>query len=202
MYREDPEAWLECPDRHRWVFNKLEVARRSGHACGPKGVPVPKPGKYIVRPMINLLGMGRGAKIVQLDKCTLSLPDGYFWCEVFTGRHLSVDYKCTSQVLCVEGFRSPDAPLWKWSKWVRTEDDVPLPDIALPLLSNHSYFNVEYIGGKVIEIHLRHNPDWRYHSAREITPVFKGEPVDLPDNSYFLRSPDFERLGFILSSSR
>ena len=202
MYREDSEAWLECPDRDRWVFNKLEVARRAGHLCGPKGVPVPAPGKYIVRPIINLLGMGRGAEVVELEMCTMSIPDGYFWCEVFSGRHLSVDYVSTLQGLTVEGFRKPEDPLWRWSKWAKAGDVIPLPDMLNPLLARHTHFNVEYIGGKVIEIHLRHNPDWAGIDSREIIPVFKGDNLSIPSGFYFKPNADYHRVGFLLSTSR
>lgn len=202
MYREDTEAWLKCPDRDRWVFNKLEVARRAGHVCGPKGVPVPTPGEYVVRPIINLLGMGRGAEIVQLDQCTLGIPDGHFWCEVFTGRHLSIDYLSTMQGLTVEGFRRHGDPLWRWSKWSKAGDVIPLPDMLSSLLARHTHFNVEYIGGRVIEVHLRHNPDWAGVASREIIPVFKGDSIDIPEGFYFKPDSDFHRVGFLLSTSR
>lgn len=201
MYREDSEAWVDCPDRDRWVFNKLEVARRSGHVCGPKGVPVPKPGRYVIRPIINLLGMGRGATIVDLNWCTMDIPDGYFWCEEFKGRHLSVDYTSTRQELTVEGFRRSEDPLWRWSKWKKAGDVVPFPDVATSLLASHTHFNIEYIGDKVIEIHLRHNPDWRDLDVKEMIPVFNGDNVEVPPGFYFKPSGDFERVGFLISTS-
>jgi hypothetical protein len=201
MYIEDSEAWLNCPDKDLWIFNKLTVARKCGHVCGPKGVPVPKPGKYIIRPVMNVLGMGRGAKVVDLDWCTMDIPDGFFWCEVFIGRHVSVDYTSTIQGLTVEGFRRDENPMWKWDKWIKTQDRMPLPDLIFPLLARHSHFNIEYIGGKVIEVHLRHNPDWKNLESREAIPVWEGQSTRPPEGYFFRSSPDFNRLGFFLSNS-
>jgi len=87
-YDSDSEAWLNINHADLWIFDKLLLSKRLGYICGPTGVDVPAPGTYIVRPCTNLLGMGIGARFVDLVDCTDHLPPGYFWCEVLQS-HLS-----------------------------------------------------------------------------------------------------------------
>ena len=94
---------------------------------------VPKPDFYIVRPCVNLAGMSRGAQIRYLEKETTHLPPGHFWCEIFEGRHISVDFKLNnksrtySQDLTVEGFRDKKNPLWKFDRWIRVNEIIKFP---------------------------------------------------------------------------
>lgn len=136
MTLTDAESLLACDVDDLWVFDKLILSRKLGYVCGYVGVDVPTPNYYVVRPMTNLLGMCRGAKIMWLDDNTDHLPLGNFWCEVFTGRNLSVDYVKGHQVLCVEGFRVSTNELYKWSKWERVNDIIQLPQLVQPLVQS------------------------------------------------------------------
>ena len=113
-----------------------------------------------------------GAEKVWLEKDTTHLPYGYFWCEWFEGRHLSIDYKNKKQVLCVEGHKQKDT-FTKWDKWIKTNDELPFPNI-LKDLTDIELINCEYIGDKLIEVHLRHNEDFSDNIA-EFIPVWKGQ---------------------------
>ena len=193
---DDFDAWKDCLDEDRWIFDKLILSTRLGHLCGPAGEPVPSPNFYIVRPCVNLLGMGRGAKKVWIEKETENIiPDGYFWCEEFTGRHLSIDYLDKKQSLCVEGIRDLKDPFWKWKEWRKVNDIVPLPEIFNSLKGEYKNINVEMIGEKVIEIHLRPNPDWENYNGKSIIPLF------IPDGYEFIEDRDYKRLGFFKEST-
>ena len=72
--------------------------------------------------------IGRGATIEYIEKDTDHLPVGYFWCEIFHGRHLSVDYYRGNQKLITEGFRDKDNPLWKFNRF-KVDDEIDYPDI-------------------------------------------------------------------------
>ena len=61
----DEDQYKKYP-RHRNFFNKLWLAEQLGYVCGPAGVDVPKPGVYVVRPIMNLDGMGAGARVCLL----------------------------------------------------------------------------------------------------------------------------------------
>lgn len=195
----DAIAWENAKDCDLWVFDKLILSKRLGYRCGPVGVSVPEPGNYIVRPCVNILGMGRGAKYYFIEDQTDNLPVGYFWCEIFTGRHLSVDYLNGEQILSVEGIRN-SAELWKFSCWQQVNDEIPLPDMFVPLIQRHRYINVEYIDGNVIEVHLRNNPDFIYGNTVAY-PVWNNGEYDMSIDTTKLRyveSTDFHRKGFYI----
>ena len=97
---EEDLVWKNAPVEKLWLLDKLLLSKAMGYVCGPTGIDVPKPGYYIVRPCVNALGLGLGAEKVWLEKNTMHLPYGYFWCEWFEGRHFSVDYKFGNQLFC------------------------------------------------------------------------------------------------------
>lgn len=189
MY-DDQQSWNDCKPCDLWLFDKLLVARKLGYRCGPAGVDVDRSDRYVVRPCVNLMGMGRGAYVTQIEKSTDHLPEGTFWCELFQGRHLSVDYVHGQQVLCVEGFRDNNDPLWKWKQWRRVDDQVPLPDVCQSL--SCKYINVEIIGDKLIEVHARLNSDWK-----DLSPGVKALEPCYQAVDGMLENRDYKRVGFI-----
>jgi len=194
MITTDEQAWLAAEVGDLWLFDKLILSRQLGYSCGPAGVPVPEPAEYIVRPISNLRGMGLGAQIQYLEVSTDHLPAGYFWCELFQGRHISVDYECGNAVLAVEGFREAGAPLYRFNRWERVSDLYPVP-LTLSVLRKFPYLNIEFIDSKVIEVHLRPNPDFKYGNMRAI-PVWEDELV--PEGRQFVATKDYLRKGFII----
>lgn len=192
---DDEVAWKQCHPDDLWIFDKLILSRKLGYVCGPVGVDVPSPGKYIVRPITNLLGMGQKAEIHWIDNNTDHLTPGHFWCEMFDGRHLSVDYINKQQVLCVEGFRRKDSPLHRWDRWCRVDKQVPLPLILDQLEGTYNTTNCEFIDGNLIEVHFRSNPDFA-NDCEYVIPVWQDQDPTPPEGMYFESNPDFKRKGF------
>jgi hypothetical protein len=190
----DDEIWPLVPDHDLWIFDKLILSRRLGHLCGPSGVPVPVPGHYIVRPCVNLNGMGRGASVQWIEKETDFLPPGTFWQERFVGRHLSVDYLTGQQIRCSEGIRYTD-DLTRFHKWILVNDVPSIPQLVLDIISKYSVVNIEMIDGKVIEIHLRGNPDFD-DGAIELIPIWVDDTVTCPDGFVFVEDKSYDRIGF------
>jgi hypothetical protein len=151
-----------------------------------------------VRPVTNIIGMGKGASFKYIEHDTKDLPTGSFWCQIFEGRHLSVDYHYGSPILTVEGFRNPSDPLWKFSKWQKCAEHLFMP-IELSLLRKFEYVNIEYIGKRVIEVHLRGNPDF-VHGNTVAIPVWNDDDVDQPvsDELRYIDAPDYMRKGFLI----
>ncbi len=199
----DGIAWDETYDEDLWVFDKFILSRRLGYICGAKGTSVPSPDYYVVRPCINFMGMGASAEITYIEEETDHLlKDGFFWCEVFKGRHLSVDFYNGKQDLCVEGFKKDENNLTKWSRWEKTKDIIEYPSILKKLKRDYEWINIEYIGGKIIEIHLRNNPDFKGHKSHYVIPVWKDENIKPPKDCIFLSRPDADRLGFYIKEEK
>ena len=170
-----------------WCVDKLILAKKLGYLCGPAGIAPTIAGEYVVRPVVNIRMMSAGATVQYLDSD--SIADGYFWCELFTGRHMSFDYNWGKQVLAVEGFRNDPTRLDRFSHWTKIDDMFTLPIILQTVADRYEWFNVEVIGGRVIEVHFRYNDDFANHDANTIIPVWRDQ---------FYPSAAGDRLGFML----
>jgi len=190
----EEDVWQTIEPDDIWMMDKLILSRKMGYLCGPVGQPVPQAGYYIVRPCVNALGLGLGASIELIKGDTDHLTPGHFWCEIFEGRHISVDYYWGLQGITVEGFKSPDT-FTKWDKWVRVNDKIPLPKILTKAGMEYENINCEFIGGKLIEVHLRSNPDFRYNN-NEFIPVWEGESTESLEGYQFVKDPEIHgRIG-------
>jgi hypothetical protein len=191
----DVDVWEFIEPDDLWIYDKLILARKFGYRCGPAGTSPRSPGEYIVRPCVNFMMMGHGAKVEKILQYRngFDTPPGYFWCERFYGRHLSFDFHHGKQVLAVEGFREDPNRLDRFSKWQKCEDVLTLPNFLVTITKKYEWLNVECIGDKIIEVHLRYNDDFKGHSAKTIIPIWK-------DNFY--RSECGDRIGFILKDSK
>lgn len=192
----EAKSWINCNPEDLWIFDKLIVARLSGHTCGPSGVPVPKRGHYFVRPISNIEGMGKDARIEYLDGSTCHLHPGEFWCEVFEGEHISIDYNGYKPILSVVGERDKNRPHQRFTKWEKTEKTYPLPSFIGFIPLRYKTINCEFIGGKLIEIHLRGNPDFM-HGNSSMIPLWKNEVDPKPEGYRFIsdEGTELERLG-------
>lgn len=193
MYHLDGnDEWNQIHPSDLWVYNKLFLSRVLGYTCGPIGTTVPKPDFYIIRPSFNLLGMGRFARKEWLYKYTDHIHPAEFWCEIFEGHHLSVDFKNQKSELVVLGTRDEDDPYYKWKKWEKIDLKVRFPNILKDLKGNYEWINCEFIGEKLIEVHFRQNPDFRYNNSVAI-PVWDNEKVE---NMTYIEDVDYHRKGF------
>lgn len=201
---DDIDAWYKYP-HHRIWFNKLWLSEQLGYCCGPGGIPVPKDDYYCVRPIYNIRGMGAGARIIKIKPDDLSLVEpGYFWCQVFEGDHLTFDLEWVDNqwrsLFCFQGLRT-EKSLYKFNKWIRINSDYRAPEI-LNTLYDCKYINIETIDNKIIEVHLRVNPDPKF---QEIIPVWENDVIkDMPGYKY-VDAPcnadgfiDQKRLGFFV----
>ena len=197
LFVSDRDVYDSCPVDWLWIFDKLIIARRQGILAAPAGIPVPESAEYIVRPITNIRMMGRGAQKLWIQAGDDEpVPDGFFWSEVLTGRHLSVDYHWGEPALAVEGHRTDPGRLDRFSRWVKIDQDTPLPDMLHGLEDHAEWINVEYIGDRVIEVHLRPNDDFANHDADEIWPVWPESGREPPENCVWYESAAGDRLGF------
>ena len=197
LFVSDRDVYDSCPADWLWIFDKLIIARKQGVLAAPAGIPVPTSGEYIVRPITNIRMMGRGAQRMWIQAGDDEpVPDGFFWSEVLEGPHVSVDYHWGEQALAVEGFRDDPARLDRFSRWCKIDREIPLPAILYGLEDHQEWINVEYIGDRVIEVHLRYNDDFANHDADEIWPVWSESGREKPQECEWYASPAGDRLGF------
>ena len=179
-------VWKTTSPDNLWVMDKLILARKLGYNSGPVGLDVPYPGFYIVRPCVNMLGLGLGTQRIWIEQETMHLPVGHFWCEFFEGDHYSVDYFKGIQLLCVQGHKPADT-FTKWTDWRRDDKKFEFPAILKTIDSE--WTNCEFIGGKLIEVHLRRNEDFD-GSINHFIPVWEGEDTMPPAGYTYRDYPD------------
>jgi len=196
MFVDDKDVWDKCYPDDLWIYDKVIVAKKQGLLAAPAGIPVPYSGWYIVRPITNLRMMSRGATKEWLTpEDTDKVPDGYFWCEWLEGRHITVDYIRGVQTIAAEGFRNSDK-LDRFCRWEKIDTRINFPDFLGKIFIRYKYINVEMIGDKVIEIHLRYNDDFAHHSYDTAVPVWVDEQPPQPPGSVWYNCPGGDRLGF------
>jgi hypothetical protein len=197
MYHLDVNSeWNAIHNDDLWIYNKLQLSRVLGYTCGPVGTTVPKPDFYVVRPAINFLGMGRFAEIKWIDESTEDLYPSNFWCEIFKGEHLSVDFCNQESKLVVRGIRDTDAPLYKWKRWEKIDKKIKFPSILKKLKGNYDWINCEFIDDNLIEVHIRQNSDFRYNNNVAI-PIWDDEFIK---NDNYVRDSDYKRKGFYIDN--
>jgi hypothetical protein len=198
MYHLDVnDEWNAIHHDDLWIYNKLQLSRVLGYTCGPVGAKVPKPDFYIVRPSINFLGMGRFAEIVWIERDTEHFHPSNFWCEVFKGEHLSIDYYHQEPKLVVKGTKDENDPLYKWQKWEKIDKTIKFPSILENLKGNYDWINCEFIDGNLIEVHTRQNPNFRYGNTVAI-PVWEDDRQKNDSKLSYIEDSGYLRKGFYL----
>lgn len=163
---EDHDAWEWYP-RHRWIYNKLAIADSQKIPCGPHGhAPVSYP--VFSKPIYNLRGMGMGSQAFHsAAEYHQAYAPGHMWVEFLSGEHVSSD------VAIVRG-----KPVWwrhvtghamaggTFDYWTISEQNQPeLEAYCGAWIEKHlpdytGMLNLETIGGKIIEAHLRFADQW------------------------------------------
>ena len=188
----DRDVWPTLEWKYLWVYDKLILSKKLGYTCGPAGISVPESAEYVVRPITNLESMSVGARLQWLEPKD-NIEPGYFWCEKFTGEHITVDYNYGEQSTTVKGYPRKGR-LDRFDKWEIIDRQIPFPK-KLDDLHEKEWVNIEMIGGNIIEVHFRYNDDFRNHNGKVIYPVWKDEELPQPEGSMWYDSPCKDRLG-------
>jgi hypothetical protein len=186
----DIDAWRTTGIDDLWIFDKFILSRMAGHVCGTRGMTIKKTGWYCVRPVINFEGMGYMARKEWLERGddAYHLHPGEFWCQWFDGEHLSVDYRAKKPILTVRasGGQSLREEMWRFGRWDKVPHSQPWPEILDRLAGIYHTINCEFIGGNIIETHLRANPDFDFGNDYMI-PVWRdGAPIEPKWNEVFI----------------
>jgi hypothetical protein len=141
------------------------------------------------------MGMGKKSRILFLESCTKHLHPGEFWCEIFKGEHLSVDFHWGKPTLVVKGFRNVKNSFSRWNCWSKIQRSIEFPSILNDLVGNYEWINCEFIGNHLIEVQFRPNSDFKYGNSVAI-PVWKDKTFRFYKNFRYIEDPDEDRLGF------
>ena len=163
---DDPEAWAWNP-RHRWVFDKLQVALSQGLAAGPHGT---EPPAYPVfsKPIMNFRGLGAGSRVLaSAEDYERHHTAGHFWMTLLEGEHISSDVALVDGMpkwwRHATGLATGEGMFDRWT--VHAAANPPLEAacgawIAANLQGFTGILNLETIGGTIIEAHLRLSDQW------------------------------------------
>lgn len=163
---DDPEAWSWNP-RHRWVFDKLQVALSQGLEAAPHGL---EPASYPVfsKPIYNFGGMGFGSRVLasRAEYLAHNTP-GHFWMPLLEGAHVSTDAAIVDGRVAwtrhATGLPTVDGMFDYWSIHAASNPKLERPLetwISRRLAGYSGMLNLETIGGVIIEAHLRFADQW------------------------------------------
>jgi hypothetical protein len=163
----DDEHAYELYPEHRWIYNKLLVCDTQGVAGAPHGVPPPS-FPIFSKPIYNMHGMGVGGRIIESEEeLAANIHAGHMWMALEEGEHVSSD------VVVIGG----EAQWWRHSigktlgegvfdYWTVLAEDSPSIEaycgdwLRSNLKGYSGAVNLETIGGKIIEVHLRFADQW------------------------------------------
>jgi hypothetical protein len=126
------------------------------------------------------MGVGACRQFITIGDLS-KVPPGYFWCEIFQGDNVTVDYEWQNNnltpVFAARGSRTSNK-LYRFSGWHRIESpDIKLPDWTSSL-NDVPRLNIEYIDNKIIEIHLRRGDGNFPPGATDIIPIWSDMSQD------------------------
>lgn len=213
--KEDKEAWQENPE-HNFVYNKLWLCKSQDINAAP--VPV-EPDSYPVfyKPIVNLYALGR--KAFRAESQIGKKPDpGMFWMEALEGVHWTLD--CRFDGVFKDSFElQAEKENDQFKLWKPYEEDLTWVEswVKENLSSYRGPLNIEGIGDKIMEVHLRNSTQLQLLKRRNLSysaPVFGKDDekydVDwrsLPSNAIVTVSKGGSseaggRIGYTLANTR
>ena len=153
--------------RHRWIYNRLLVAQSQGLECGLHDSAPPRYPVFC-KPVTNLKGMGAGTRVLETERgFSRNCRPGYFWMKLLTGDHISSDWAVvqgeTAWCRHTRGIPGAGGTFDYWiiearlrrrlERYCRASIRTNLPDYT-------GMVNIETIGGRIIEAHLRFADQW------------------------------------------
>ena len=163
---DDELAYQQYP-QHRWIYNKLLICETQGLDNAPHDI-MPRQFPVFSKPIYNMRGMGCGGKIIEsAEQFRAAVQPGHMWMPLLSGEHVSTD------AAVIDG-----EPVWwrhtigktleqgMFDHWVILEESRPeIEGYCGDWLRRHlkgytGCVNIETIGAKIIETHLRFADQW------------------------------------------
>lgn len=165
---DDVEAYQLYPE-FNWVYDKTNICETQNIICAPTPVNA-EDYPVFVKPIINLWGMGAGAHpVYSYVEMKETFKPGNFWMPYYTGQQYSTDCVIIDGELIwvchAEGFPFFNLP-GTFDYWEIKPNDILdvcilIIDWVRAHLSDYTgMLNIETIGDKIIEVHLRFSPQF------------------------------------------
>ena len=163
---EDGDAWRWYPE-YKWVYDKLAVAESQGISCAPHGID-PESFPVFSKPIYNMRGMGAGSGVMRtLKEYKHRQRPGHMWMALLAGDHLSTDAAVVDGEVKWQR-HTIGMPLeggmfdyWTVLADARPEVEQYLATWVRERLPGYTgMLNVETIGGRIIEVHMRFADQW------------------------------------------
>ena len=163
---EDGDAWQWYPEQ-KWIYNKLMLAESQGFECGPHGIEPPT-FPVFSKPIYNMRGMGAGSRVLRSAKEYKHLQrPGHMWMTMFDGEHVSTDIAVVrGEAMWTRHAVGKPLDGSMFDYWtVLAESRPEIETYTANWLQRHfeqytGMVNIETIGSKIIEIHLRFADQW------------------------------------------
>jgi len=160
----DHDAWRHYPE-YNWVYNKIKLCETQKIVACPHGV-TPLNFPVFSKPITNLYGMGIGARKL-FDWDYREYIPGHFWMPMLRGEHLSTDFAVAkgiqkwSHTMKCHKDKKDRVEYWETSN---KEHEAIIEKLSLWIHNNLEEFsgivNLETIGNKIIDCHLRMSPQF------------------------------------------
>jgi hypothetical protein len=163
---KDYDAYLSYPE-FRWAYNKLLVAEKQGLLCAPHGV-VPTDFPVFSKPIYNLNTMGADSRVLYSSaEYHEHRKAGHMWSELLVGDHISTDVLVLDGNILwhshTQGYPLEGGTFDRWDVNIQCDENL-LRYLIRFVRQNFRGFNgpmnLETIGGKIIEMHLRFADQW------------------------------------------
>jgi len=153
--------------RHRWIYDKLLVAKSQGLECGLHDAPPPHYPVFC-KPVTNLKGMGAGTSVLEDERdFRENCRPGDFWTKLLTGEHVSSDWAVVDgETAWCRHTRGIPGVAGTFDYWIIESRARPRIErycrewIRTNLADYTGMVNIETIGGRIIEAHLRFADQW------------------------------------------
>ena len=163
---DDATAW-ELHRDHRAIYNKLTICETQGLPNGPHGTMPPR-FPIFSKPIYNMRGMGTGSRVIASEaEYEASLQPGHMWMKLLQGPHVSTDLAVARGAIgwCRHstGVSGAQGTFDYWTVHAKPKPalEAYLAEWAGRTLGDFTgIVNVETIGGRIIECHLRMSEQW------------------------------------------
>jgi len=163
---EDSDCWAWYPE-FRWLYDKIAIAHSQGLDAAPHGV-MPREFPVFSKPITNLRGMGIGSRVISdAAEYSGSLTAGHMWMTLLQGEHVSTDIAVSAgRPRWWRHSTGHPGPGGTFDYWTIHAAPRPALEDSCGVWIEHNLagytgmLNLETIGGRIIEAHLRFADQW------------------------------------------